>query len=137
MFHVLFLPFDPFFDFICNKKRLTTTAVKLSSSSPYSNSNSETLNFVHFLCCSLLSSSKEPLAMLELKAHRSRCQSFGYPCLYEVVVDLKVKDRPNWCNLLLSVEVGGKILFYCARANTTKFSKWPNDLNKVEHHGEQ
>ena len=62
----LFLPFDPFFDFICDKKRLTTPAVKLSSSSPYSNSNSETLNFVCFLCCSLLSSSKEPLAVVQL-----------------------------------------------------------------------
>ena len=115
----LFLPFDPFFDFICDKNRLTTPAVKLSSCSPYCNSNSETLNFVRFLCCSLLSSSKEPFAVVELKAHRSWCQSFEYLCLHEVVVDLKVTSR--W--LLLSLEVGGKILCHCARANTTKFSK--------------
>ena len=32
--------------------------------------------------------------MVELKALRSQCQSFEYPCLHDVVVDLKVKDRP-------------------------------------------
>ena len=92
-----FLPFDPFFDFICDKNRLTTSAVKLSSSY----SNSETLNFVRLLCCLLLSSSNEPLAVVELKAHLSQCQSFEYPgeypCVHEVVVDLKVKGKPGWC----------------------------------------
>ena len=108
----LFLPFDPFFDFICDKNCLTTPAVKLSSSSPYFNSNSETLNFVRFLCCSSLSSSKEPLAVVELKAHRSRCQSFEYPRLHEVVVDMKVKDRPSWCSLCC--RLAGK---YCVTAH--------------------
>ena len=74
-------------------------AVKLSSSSPYFNSKSETLNFVCFFRCSLLSSSKEPLAVVKLKAHHSPCQSFEYPCLHEVVVDLKVKGRPSRCSL--------------------------------------
>ena len=108
----LFLPFDPFFDFICDKNCLTTPAVKLLSSSPYFNSNSETLNFVRFLCCSLLSSSKEPLAVVELKAHCSRCQLFEYPCLQEAVVDLNVKDRPSWSSLCC--RLAGK---YCVTAH--------------------
>ena len=39
--------------------------------------------------------------MVELKAHLTQCQSFEhpgeYPCLHEVVVDLKVKGKPSWC----------------------------------------
>ena len=39
--------------------------------------------------------------MVELKADLSQCQSFEYPgeypCLHEVVVNLKVKGKPSWC----------------------------------------
>ena len=31
----------------------------------------------------------------------------------------------------LALEVGGKILCHCAHANTTKFSKWPTDLSRL------
>ena len=49
MFHVCFCLLIPSSILFMKKNHLTTSAVKLSSSSPYSNSNSETLNFVHFL----------------------------------------------------------------------------------------
>ena len=86
---------------------MPTGLLFMINSALLSNSNSETLNFVHFLCSSLISS---PLAVVELKAHRSQCQSFEYPGLPEAVVDLKVKDRPSWNSFCWRLRLAGK---YC------------------------
>ena len=50
-------------------------------------------------------------AVVELEAHRSRRQSFEYPCLHEVVVDLKVI---SWCSLCCRFRLAVK---YCVTAH--------------------
>ena len=106
----LFLSFDPFSDFISDKNHLTTSAVKLSSSSPHFNSNSETLNFVRFLCCSLLSSSKWASC-----SGRTESTSFSVSIVWiSAIVDLKVKDKPSWCSLCWRLRLAGK---YCVTAH--------------------
>ena len=54
---------------------------------------------------------KRAFAVVELEAHRFRCQSFEYPCLHEVVVDLKVT---SWCSLCCRFRLAVK---YCVNAH--------------------
>ena len=110
MFHVcFFLSITSFILFVI--KPFDQPSSQVFVLYPYFNSNSQTWNFVRFLCCSLLSSSKESFAVVELEAHRSRCQSFEHPCLHEVVVDLK---ETSWCSLCCRLRLAGK---YCVTAH--------------------